>query len=89
MMNSMTSEQQSLMIRVLQFGFATGARNRFECLRSYLRAYPDHEQQAVSAAAAFERGCGMSMEQGLQLEAMSDKEFANWIFSGIPERAAS
>lgn len=75
----MTPEQTALYIKILQFGFATGSPNRWDCLKSYLRAYPDQETEAISAAAAFERGCGYCPEQSEHLAGMSDQQYADWV----------
>ena len=75
----MTSEQQALFIKILQFGFSTGSVSRFDCLLSYLKAYPQQESEAVAAAAAFERGCCFCPEQAEALQKMSDQSFADWV----------
>lgn len=78
----------SLMIRILQFGFATGAVTRFDCLRAFVRAYPDQECAAISAAAEFERGCCYCPEQEFELAKMTDEQFAQWLLEDIPRHPA-
>ena len=75
----MTDGQKSLVIRVLQFGFATGARNRYACLLTFIRAYPELKEAAISACAAFERGCGWCQESTENLNNMSDAEFFEYV----------
>lgn len=75
----MTPEQMELFIKVLQHGFSTGAISRFDCLRSFIRAYPDHRSAVLSAAAAFERGCYYCPEQQFALAEMTDEQFAEWV----------
>jgi hypothetical protein len=77
----MTTEQMKIFIQALQFGFATGATSRFDCLRSFIQSYPERGHEAVAAAAAFERGCCYCPEQEFKLAAMSDQEFAAWMVS--------
>lgn len=80
----MTIEQMKTMIQVLQFGFSTGSVSRFDCLRSFLRAYPERQSEAIAAAAAFERGCCYCPEQESALVTMSDQQFADWVNNHEP-----
>ncbi|MBF2074565.1 MAG: hypothetical protein IGS50_12505 [Synechococcales cyanobacterium C42_A2020_086] len=80
----MTPEQMALYIELLQFGFATGAVSRFDCLRAFIHAYPDQKSAAIAAAFAFERGCCYCPEQELTLAGLSDESFAAWLVSGAP-----
>jgi len=75
----MTTHQKDLVIRVFQFGFATGARHRYECLLTFIRAYPELKEPAISACAAFERGCGWCQESTENLNGMSDAEFFEYV----------
>lgn len=75
----MTDEQKDLAIRILQFGFATGATHRFECLQVFIKAYPELKEDAIAACAAFERGCGWCQESSYQLQEMSDEQFFGFV----------
>jgi hypothetical protein len=75
----MTPEQQSEWIRVMQFGYSIGIQCRFQTLIAYTQSYPDRAPQAISAAAALERGCGMSHEQSEALREMNDERYWDWV----------
>lgn len=75
----MTRDEKDLSIRVLQFGFATGATHRFECLRVFIQSHPELKEAAIAACAAFERGCGYCPELANNLEQMSDAEFFGYV----------
>lgn len=77
----MTPEQQALMIRIFQFGFSTGSTNRFDCLRSYIRAYPEQEETALAAATEFEKGCCYSHEAAEKLKQMEPYYFKQWLMN--------
>ena len=77
----MTPEQMITFIEILQFGFSTSSASRFDCLRSFIQAYPARKDEAIAAAAAFERGCCYSPEQKFAMAEMSDQQFAEWVES--------
>lgn len=84
----MTEQQQTLCIRILRHGFATGATHRYECLQVYIRAYPAQKEAAIAACAAFERGCAFSPEGAMKLEQMSDADFYSYVAAFSAKRAA-
>lgn len=71
----MTQSEQQLIIRILQHGFSTGSRHRYECLESYIHCYPNEKEAAIAACAAFERGMGWCYESTEKLAAMTDEDF--------------
>lgn len=75
----MTAEQMALIIKVFQFGFASGMTDRFEMIRRYCQGYPELQPDIIAAATAFERGCGLDHEQTEQLRNFSENQFAIWL----------
>lgn len=82
----MTPEQQALFIKIMQFGNAVGLHTRFECLQAYIRSNPDRKQEAIGAAAAYERGCGFCHESAVALAEMSDEAFYQFVTQYCQEK---
>ena len=75
----MTPEQKDLFIKIMQFGNAVGLHTRFECLQAYIESNPTRKEEAIAAAAAYERGCGFCHESAVALAEMTDETFYQFV----------